>query len=212
LAKDDFIIENDFQAWSRRLTGKNDRKFKRLHKHSSAYDIRELVPTDLWEISYKFAFVRHPVGRAISFYNYVAGKAEQRSSRHLRNAWYATPPGRTDDPNNWPAMKVFVATDSFSAFIRHPDLAAARGMQPQSDFLCDPQGNLLVDFVGKFEQLQEDMTSVQDAIGIPRRALSQRNTSRESSSGRSQPSADDVAYLATTFEMDFVRFGYDASP
>jgi hypothetical protein len=209
LARNDFLLQNDFQAWRRRVTGGNPREFQMLTKHSPALEVREQLPPEMWESYFKFAFVRHPVSRAMSFYRYISQKAEQRKRLLARNVWYQTPPGRPGDPVHWPAMKVFVATDSFSTFIRHPDIAGVPGMQPQSDFVCDEAGEVIVDFVGRYECLEQDMATVQDSIGLPRQRLDRRNASVGRHSTTSGVSEEDLDYLLEKFQVDFVRFGYD---
>ena len=208
LGQSDFILQNDFQGWWRRTTGKNASTYQTLHKHSTATEVRSLMSADLWESYYKFAFVRHPVDRAVSLYTYIAGKAQQRKRMRPLNAWYLTPQGKKDDPVNWPAMRAFVATDSFSSFLRYPGLSNERGMRPQSDFLCDPDGKIIVDFVGRFENLDVDMAKVQDTLGLPNKSLTRSNTSKENHYGTPKPSADDLDYLSNLFREDFERFGY----
>ena len=126
----------------------------------------------------------------------------------MRNAWYLTPPGRKDDPARWPAIVAFRETTSFSGFIRHPALSAAAGMQPQADFLCDDDGRILVDVVGRFERLDEDMATVRQSLGLPPGALSRINSSRPTSRESDEISADDKKFLGQLFEKDYSLFGY----
>jgi hypothetical protein len=209
LARNDLLLQNDFQAWRRRVTGGNPREFQLLTKHSPALEVRDQLSSEVWDSYFKFAFVRHPVSRAMSFYRYISQKADQRRRLLARNVWYQTPPGRSGDPIHWPAMKVFLATDSFSTFIRHPGIAEVPGMQPQSDFVCDRTGEVIVDFVGRYECLEQDMATVQDSIGLPRQTLDRRNASGGRHSTTSDLSREDLDYLVGKFEVDFVRFGYD---
>lgn len=209
LRASDFVVRNDFQIWLRRLRRQDPPAFAVLAKHSPAAEIRAAVTPEVWEASYTFAFVRHPFDRTVSFYNFMKKKAEDRRRLQLRNVWYATPPGRSGDPRAWAGGKAFAATNSFSEFIRHPALDDAAGMQPQATFLCDHDGRLIVDFVGRFEQLDVDFGTVQDAIGVPRSPLPRRNSSGWRA-GSVELSADDRAYLAERFADDLARFGYDA--
>lgn len=144
-----------------------DRRSEECRSPSEA--IKHAVDPDAWESSYKFAFVRHPAERALSLYPFAAMKEEERRQPHIRNLWYSTPPGKKDDPDSWPAIVAFRESDSFSGggFIRHPALSAAVGMQPQSEFLCDSDGRLLVDVVGKFERLNEDRAPSGSHSGCP---------------------------------------------
>lgn len=91
LGKGDFIIQNDFQAFMRRMQGRSSTQYRALEKHSTALEIRSCVSEEMWDEYFTFAFVRHPVTWAISLYNYMARKAAERDRLLLRNAWYLTP-------------------------------------------------------------------------------------------------------------------------
>ena len=210
LGRGDFVLRTDIQAWLQKYRPhSNYSQFEDLKKHSGALVIKERLSPEIWESYFKFAFVRHPVGRVLSLYHYAARKSEERKRLLPRNAWYLTQPGKRGDPLNWPSVRAYLATDSFSAFIRHPILANEAGMRPQSDFLCDRNGTLLVDFVGRFESLKEDFVTVQNHIGITPGALAWNNTSRNNVTNFAELSRDDLAYLAERFKSDLIRFDYE---
>jgi len=106
-------------------------------------------------------------------------------------------------------MKIFAATNSFSEFIRHPDIASEPALDPQCDFVCDSDGELLVDYIGRFEQLDADMAVVYDRIGIPNNSITHRNKSRIGLPSKPILTDDDLDFLAKKYEPDFTRFGYD---
>jgi hypothetical protein len=56
-----------------------------------------------------------------------------------------------------------------------------RHVMPQFDMLHDEQGHLLVDFVGRFESLQQDFDHVCDVLGIAPSDLPHRNPSDKKS-------------------------------
>ena len=56
-----------------------------------------------------------------------------------------------------------------------------RHVMPQYDMLYDQQGNLLVDFVGRFETLQQDFDRVCEHLGITDSLLPHRNRSDKKS-------------------------------
>jgi hypothetical protein len=53
---------------------------------------------------------------------------------------------------------------------------------PQYDFLCDNQGNVTVDFIGRFENLQEDFNIICDKLDIPRQKLPYKMKSKQNKS------------------------------
>jgi len=101
---------------------------------------------------YKFSFVRNPWARLVSEYRY-------------RN---------------------FLSHKSFKDFVLNklpkPGLDDKyRHVMPQTDMLYDENGKLLVDFVGKFESLQQDFTTVCSNLGFEDSKLSHINSSDKKS-------------------------------
>lgn len=209
LGRSDFIVRTDLQAWLRRYrVGSNDAEFGGLKKHTPALTVKEQLSEDKWENYFKFAFVRNPIGRVLSLYHYAARKAEERQRILPRNAWYLSRPGKKSDPLNWPSVRAFFATDSFSSFIRHPLLDYEGGMRTQSEFLCDLDGNLLVDFVGRFENLSKDFLHVQKRIDVPSAPLAWSNSS-SNSMVEAKLSPEDTEFLVHKFQADYTRFNYE---
>ena len=58
-----------------------------------------------------------------------------------------------------------------------------RHVIPQYDYLFNAEGELLVDFVGKYENLQIDFAVVCSRLGINRSVLPHRNASNDKNSG-----------------------------
>jgi len=101
----------------------------------------------------------------------------------------------------------------------HPDDEACRGFRSwlwrfdlapgtvPRDSLFDESGRCMVDFVGRFERLQDDFDVACDRAGIPRRRLARTNAS----GGRSLTEMyDDASILLVSrlFADDIHRYGY----
>jgi hypothetical protein len=194
LAPDDMVIKEDDRG--------------PLHKHSTALELREYLGAEVWERYFTFSFVRHPIDRVVSLYRYVAEQARQLHRPRVVRLLRRQPPPQ-GDPQRWPGVQAYLATDSFSEFIRHPVLDNAKGMEPQSASLCDETGEIMVDFVGRYERLAPDFAYVRQHLGLAERPLQHLNAS----TGRGSPgvtiSDADRSYLATRYGDDFRRFDYE---
>jgi len=101
---------------------------------------------------FKFSFVRNPWARILSEYRY-RNYFQHRSFRDF--VLNKLPKPGWDDQ------------------YRH--------VMPQYDMLHDQKGNLLVDFVGRFENLQQDFDHICECLGIVDSGLKHRNRSDKKS-------------------------------
>lgn len=101
---------------------------------------------------YKFSFVRNPWARLVSEYRYRNFLSHKSFKDFVMNK--LPPPGRDDK-------------------YRH--------VMPQTEMLYDKNGSLLVDFVGKFETLQQDFDKVCQHLGFEDSRLSHVNSSDKKS-------------------------------
>ena len=106
------------------------------------------MPRDRFERYFKFAFVRNPWDRLVSEYEFLLERPAH--GRHAR------------------VKKL----DGFRQFI---EMQIPRKDAYQTNMLCDRQGKLLMDFVGKLENLQNDWQTVCERIGVPCQELQRRN-------------------------------------
>jgi len=125
---------------------------KLAHLAASEYVDCGHISQQAFDSYYKFAFVRNPWTRILSEYRY-------RNYFHHRS------------------FKDFVLNKmprpGFDDKYRH--------VMPQYDLLYDAEGRLLVDFVGRFETLQQDFDRVCTSLGIENSALPHRNRSDKKS-------------------------------
>ena len=112
-------------------------------KHITAKELRGILGEELWRSYFKFAFVRNPWDRTVSSYL----KKRKESPLWLRRLW------PTDARTLRYALRV-----KYELLRRQPI--------QQWDYVSEG-GDLIVDFVGKFEHLQRDFAYVCQQTGIP---------------------------------------------
>ncbi len=126
------------------------------HKHvfRAHDDIRAAqrrMPAETFDRYFKFAFVRNPWDRLVSEYEFLLKK---------------TGHGRHERVKKLGGFKQFI------------QMQIPRNDAYQTNMLCDRRGRLLLDFVGKLENLQSDWQTVCTRIGIPHQELQRKNASR----------------------------------
>ena len=108
--------------------------------HIKAKELKAGLPPEIFDSFLKFAFVRNPWEWHVSIYHYVRQ--------------------RTDHPDH----ELFT---SFRGFEDYFDWRLNRkGVELQSEFILSDSGDLLVDFVGRYETLAQDFATVCSRIGI----------------------------------------------
>lgn len=137
---------------------------------------------------FKFAFVRHPLDRTISLFHY---RTRKRETGHLPL------PERREAFQSW-AWSMIVETG-----------AAHKMVMPQLHWLLDEEGCIGVDFIGRFERLEEDFEQVRRRIGkakpLPR--LKSR-TARGARDIDWWYGTELRSKLTDIYAVDFEAFGY----
>ena len=112
------------------------------HGHLSVRDLTPHLSEHIWQSYFKFAFVRNPFERFVSAYLFLFRKriADADSPRDLT-----------------PGMTAALARRQFRERVL---------IRPQSDLLENIHGGLGVDFVGRFERIEQDFASVCRKLGI----------------------------------------------
>ncbi|MFT6408521.1 MAG: hypothetical protein ACJAQ6_001941 [Arenicella sp.] len=150
------------------------------HGHISVQQLEPAIDPAQWHSYFRFAFVRNPFDRFVSTCAFL----NRQNPRFQANSLL------------W--MKMALERPVFRARI----LAI-----PQSDLLTDANGQLGVDFIGRYETLQASMDTVFEHLGLPSVELRVRNPS-EHAHYREYYDDHLRALVENFYQADLQRFNY----
>jgi chondroitin 4-sulfotransferase 11 len=145
---------------------------------------------------FKFAFVRDPCDRFASAYRFL-----KRGGINAEDGAFAAAvlAGYHD-------LGDFVDRLALDGALRRRALAYHH-FRPQTHFLCDRRGRVMVDFVGRFENLQRDYRLVCEALGVDR-PLACVNRTPGAGGGTRALSDRQRVVIRRLYRSDFATFGY----
>ena len=150
------------------------------HGHLSLAQVRPYLPAEKFERYFKFAFVRNPFDRFVSYCAFITRStgAFERVPQEVMRHFLSSPP--------------------------HQHVL----FQPQHSFICDAEGQLLTDHVGRVEEMQKSYDEICERIGIPSTPLETVNSSsrRDYRVYYDEPLKEGVAKL---YARDLELFGYE---
>jgi len=148
--------------------------------HAYAIEAKRCLPPAVYDSLFKFAFVRNPWDRLVSRYAYLL-----HNEKHPRHKFVQRMKGFDD----------YVAWEM------------RRGKFFQHTYVTGPDGNLIVDFIGHFERLNEDFQKVCSRIGV--KAELPRANASSHRDYRTYYSAATRELVGNYFQRDIELFGYD---
>ncbi len=150
------------------------------HGHLTLQQVRRHLSAEDFDGFFKFAFVRNPFDRFVSYCAFMT-RAQGQFER---------------DPKG--VMRHFLANPPARHIL----------FQPQHTFVTDPDRNLLSDDLGRVEEMQQSYDRIAKRIGIPSQTLEKVNASsrRDYRQYYDQPLIDGVARL---YSRDLELFGYE---
>ena len=151
-------------------------------KHARAEEVKSRLTDRIWNEYFAFAFVRNPWDWNVSLYFYLMGNKRLPAHRAVSNT-------------------------SFSEYIKR---RCASQPAQQIDFIGDRDRNLLVDYVGRYENIQEDLDCICNRLHISPLQLKKRNISkmRPGSDYRSFYDSETSSLVARCFADDIRLFQY----
>ncbi|QIK37766.1 sulfotransferase family protein [Caldichromatium japonicum] len=164
----------------------------KLPRHAKVILAQELLPREYFEGLFKFAFVRNPWDLQVSSFHHI-----RRERPHYLG-------GHTDfaDFLRW-------KLDPDRPYQYHLDTS----ITPQSDYLVDLEGRVIVDDIGRYERLEEDFAGICKRIGIRPLPLPHRRRAQDRKRDWRTYYTDETAELvARHFARDIELFGYHFDP
>jgi len=170
-----------------------------LTKHSTASEIHSVVGAVTWSQYFSFAFVRNPFSRCLSTY-------------HFLKKWEGLSEDYAKKINQFKDFDEYVLSDTWAESNGPDDI-----FRPQMHWLKSFSKNeVLVNFVGRVEKINEDMTFILDVINNSKIkkglvAAPMLNTSEQSSITDIKNKAV-IDKIVQKYKIDFDSFGYSANP
>jgi len=152
--------------------------------HIKARELKAALPPDVFDTFFKFTFVRNPWDWQVSIYHYIRQRIDH------------------------PEHALFKSLRTFDEYLDWR--INVKGAELQSEFVLSESGDMLVDFVGRYETLAEDFDAVCDRIGIEC-ALPHINRSRHGDF-REYYTPETRALVEEVYKADIELFGYRFDP
>ena len=156
-------------------------------RHAKAVAALEMLPTEVYQGFFKFAIVRNPWDLQVSSYHHI-----QREK-----------------------PEVVKGVKSFEDFLRlkfdperEYDFMLDISAELQHEYLVDLQGNVIVDFIGRYENLQVDFCSICERIGIPAPELPHLRRAEDRRDYRSYYTDELAELVAHHYQRDLDILGY----
>ena len=159
----------------------------KLPRHARIIAAKEMLPQELFDKLFKFAFVRNPWDLQVSSWHHLKRERPQLIE-HIA------------DFNEFIRWKL----DPERPYQYHIDTS----IEFQTDYLRDLDGTILIDFIGKYENLQEDYEEACRLIGIKPPPLPHKRQAKDRQSYRTYYDDALAAKVADYFKTDIESFGY----
>jgi hypothetical protein len=161
--------------------------------HATASEIIAKIGRDVFASCFSFGIVRNPWDWQVSLYRFAFESVLD------------LPPLAAYARRLGPMRKTYSRFESFADYIRW---RCTEDVHLQKEFLFSEGGEQLVDFVGRFERLNDDFAMICDRIGIPA-TLPKLNESSKESSYQDYYTPETIELVRQVFAPDIELFGYE---
>jgi hypothetical protein len=159
----------------------------KIPRHAKAVAAYEMLPRELFNELFKFAFVRNPWDLQVSSYHHLMRERP----------------------------RLLVGIDDFGTFLRwkldpnrNYHYIVDTSIELQSDYVVDLNGNIIVDYIGRYERLEEDFREACKKIGISPPNLPHKRRAKNRIAYQKYFTADTAKLVAEYFRRDIEMFDY----
>jgi hypothetical protein len=156
-------------------------------RHAKLICAREMLPEDFFNGLFKFAFVRNPWDLQVSSFHHI-----RRERPQLMQG--------IDDFETFLRWKL----DPHRPYQYHIDTS----IELQSDYLVDLHGRVIIDYIGHYENLQQDFDHICQTIGIKPFRLPHKRKANDRNDYRRYYTDETVELEAEHFHRDIELLGY----
>ena len=156
-------------------------------KHVWAEELKRKIDNHTWQKYFKFAFVRNPYDWLVSAWHHQK-EHQDHGYRWLIESW--------------------ICHNTFREFLQALLNNESHLITPYSAMITDGQGNILIDFVGRYENFMKDLSLVHQKVGLPKLPMG-RNASSKHKQFTSYYTDEAADFVYNHYEMEFKMFGYE---
>lgn len=156
-------------------------------RHAHIIAAKEMLPELYFDSLYKFAFVRNPWDLQVSSFYHI-----RRERPDAMNG--------IKDFNDFMRWKF----DPDRPYQYHIDTS----LSLQSDYLIDLHGNMQIDFLGRYESLEEDFLKIVSMLNLPVKPLPHKRKASERDHYRVYYQPEVVDLVKNHFARDIELLGY----
>ena len=160
--------------------------------HYTWKEVESVMGSDKFNSYFKFAFVRNPWSRIFSAYHFLMK-------------------GGINEVDKYFYEQVLSQYDTFERFIMEglgsKEVSNWIHFLPQTDFICDRNGNLKVDFIAKLENIQEDYNTIRERVG-GEELLIRNELNKDKTSYKSIYTSEMIKKVYELYKLECILFNY----